>query len=673
MEVLLYTILTLCALGVLSAVILYFVAQKFRVEEDPRIDEVEKMLPGANCGGCGFAGCRGMADALVKQDDISALFCPVGGGDCMKAVAAYLGKSAPEKEPQVATVRCGGTCDKRPRTNEYNGARSCAVASSLYVGETGCAFGCLGFGDCVVSCAFDAIRMNPATGLPEVDPDKCTACGACVKACPKMIIELRKKWPKNRAVYVSCVSKDKGAVVMKACKAGCIGCGKCQKVCAFGAITIENNLAYIDPQKCKLCRKCVNECPTGAIGAPAVAKVAKGDKVVTGQLIAEAGSFMSANIHAPVSGTVTAVDMVPNGQGLRQMMITIKREGDDWAEGIDRSETIVRECTLSAQEIVARIKDAGIVGMGGATFPTHVKLSIPPGKKAESLIINGVECEPYLTSDHRTMLEHGEELLVGVTILMKAIAVEKAYIGIENNKPDAIAHLRRLAQGYKGIEVVPLKVKYPQGGEKQLIVAITGREVPPPPALPIDVGAVVCNASTTYAVYQAVQKHKPLIERVVTITGKGVREPKNLLTRMGTPVEALIEAAGGLPADAGKVINGGPMMGRAMVNLASPVTKGCSGITVMSGRDAQRREASQCIKCAKCVAACPMGLEPYYLSKMTQKKGWEEVEAQMITSCIECGCCQASCPSYLPLLDWVRLGKQTVMGIIRARAAAPKK
>lgn len=265
MEVLLYTILTLCALGVFSAVILYFVAQKFRVEEDPRIDEVEKMLPGANCGGCGFAGCRGMADALVKRDDISALFCPVGGGDCMKAVAAYLGKAAAEKQPEVATVRCGGTCEKRPRTNEYNGAKSCAVASALYVGETGCAFGCLGFGDCVVACAFDAIHINPKTGLPEVDADKCTACGACVKACPKMIIELRKKWPKNRAVYVSCVSKDKGAMVMKACKAGCIGCGKCAKVCPFGAITVENNLAYIDPQKCKLCRKCVNECPTGAI------------------------------------------------------------------------------------------------------------------------------------------------------------------------------------------------------------------------------------------------------------------------------------------------------------------------------------------------------------------------------------------------------------------------
>ena len=410
------------------------------------------------------------------------------------------------------------------------------------------------------------------------------------------------------------------------------------------------------------------------IGAPAVAKVAKGDKVLTGQLIAEAGSFMSANIHSPISGTVTAVDMVPNGQGLRQMMITIKREGDEWAEGIDRSETLVRECTLSGAEIIAKIKQAGIVGMGGATFPTHVKLSVPPGKKAEALIINGVECEPYLTSDHRTMLEHGEELLVGVTILMKALAVEKAYVGIENNKPDGIEHLRKLATGYKGIEIVPLQVKYPQGGEKQLIAAITGRQVPPPPALPIDVGAVVCNASTTYAVYRAVQKNMPLIERVVTVTGKGLKEPKNLLTRMGTPISTLLEAAGGLPEGVSlKVINGGPMMGRAMVNLASPVTKGCSGITVMSGHDAERREASQCIKCAKCVAACPMGLEPYFLSKMTQKKNWDELEARMITSCIECGCCQSSCPAYLPLLDWVRLGKQTVMGRIRARAAAAKK
>ena len=432
----------------------------------------------------------------------------------------------------------------------------------------------------------------------------------------------------------------------------------------------ENKLSSAKPIEVLPLPEVVNIPLAQHIGAPAVAKVAKGDKVLTGQLIAEAGSFMSANIHAPISGTVTAVDMVANGQGLRQMMITIKREGDEWAEGIDRSETLVKECSLSAQEIIAKIKEAGIVGMGGATFPTHVKLSIPAGKKAECVIINGVECEPYLTSDHRTMLEHGEELVVGVTILMKAVGVDKAYIGIENNKPDAIAHLSKIAAQYKGIEVVPLKVRYPQGGEKQLIAAVTGRQVPPPPALPIDVGAVVCNASTTFAVYQAVQKGLPLIQRVVTITGKNLKEPKNLLTRMGTPVSALIAAAGGLPENAGKVINGGPMMGRAMVNLDSPVTKGCSGITVMSEKDARRREASQCIKCAKCVAACPMGLEPYFLSKMTQKKNWDELEARMITSCIECGCCQSTCPAYLPLLDWVRLGKQTVMGRIRARAAA---
>lgn len=405
------------------------------------------------------------------------------------------------------------------------------------------------------------------------------------------------------------------------------------------------------------------------IGAPAVAKVAKGERVLVGQLIAEAGSFMSANIHSPISGTVTAVDMQSNGQGLRQMMITIKREGDEWLPEIDRSATLVAECDLSPKEIIERIKAAGIVGMGGATFPTHVKLSIPEGKRAQTLIINGVECEPYLTSDYRTMLERGEMLIAGTRILMRAIGVEKVYIGVENNKPDAVKHLRALLGDDKRVEVLSLKTKYPQGGEKQLIAAVTGRQVPPPPALPIDVGAVVCNASTAVAVYEAVQKHKPLIERVVTVTGKHLSSPKNLLTRMGTPVEALVAKCGGLPEGDVRVLNGGPMMGRPLVNLAMPVMKGCSGIVVMDGGEVRRGTESACIKCAKCVEACPMGLEPYLISKLARKKAWEALENNDITSCIECGCCQFTCPAYIPLLDYVRLGKQTVMGIIRARNA----
>ncbi len=403
------------------------------------------------------------------------------------------------------------------------------------------------------------------------------------------------------------------------------------------------------------------------IGAPAVVKVAKGDKVKVGELIAEAGGFVSANIHAPISGTITAVDLQPNGQGLRQMAVTIKREGDEWLESIDRSEELVRDCSLEPAEIVARIKAAGIVGMGGATFPTHVKLSIPEGKRAEVLIINGVECEPYLTSDYRTMLERGEQLLVGVSILMKAISVDRAVVGVENNKPDAIEHLKALAKEYVGIEVKALKTMYPQGGEKQLIAALTGREVPPPPALPIDVGAVVCNASTAVAVYEAVQKNKPLVERVVTVTGASLAEPRNLLTRFGTPVESLIARCGGLPEGDVRILNGGPMMGRPMSNLASPVMKGCSGITILSGKDALRGEPSACIKCAKCVEACPMGLEPYLLQRYTVKKAWNEIERNDITSCIECGCCQFTCPANIALLDYVRLAKQTVMGIIRAR------
>ena len=403
------------------------------------------------------------------------------------------------------------------------------------------------------------------------------------------------------------------------------------------------------------------------IGAPATAIVKKGDKVVVGQKIAEATGFMSANIHAPISGTVTAVDLQPNGQGIRQMMITIKREDDVWDEAIDRSETLVTECNLEPKAIIEKIKDAGIVGMGGATFPTHVKLSIPEGKRAEILIINGVECEPYLTSDYRTMLERGEQLIVGTRILMRAIGVTNAVIGVEANKPDAVKHLQAIVGTATDIKVQMLKTQYPQGGEKQLIAAVTGRQVPAPPALPIDVGAVVCNASTAVAVYEAVQKNKPLIERVVTVTGAAVPTPKNLLTRFGTPVEALIAKCGGLAEGDVKVINGGPMMGRALSNIAMPVMKGCSGITIMVGSATVRGVESACIKCAKCVEACPMGLEPYLLSKQARKRAWDAMEANDITSCIECGCCQFTCPANIPLLDYVRLGKQTVMGIIRAR------
>ena len=406
------------------------------------------------------------------------------------------------------------------------------------------------------------------------------------------------------------------------------------------------------------------------IGAPATPAVAKGDKVLTGQLIAQATGFVSANIHSPISGVVKAIEERANAEGLYRQMIVIKREGDEWVESIDRSTELKRECTLNPADIIAKIKDAGIVGMGGATFPTHVKLTVPDGQKAEILIINGVECEPYLTSDYRTMLERGEELLTGVEILMRALGVERAVIGVENNKPDAVAHLNNLiAKGnYRGIEVMPLKTRYPQGGEKQLIAAVTGRQVPPPPALPISVGAVVCNTSTSVAVYEAVQKNKPLIERVVTITGKEVKDTHNYIVRFGTSLNSFIEAAGGLPEGDVKVLNGGPMMGRAVVNLDSPVMKGCSGVTILSGKDAKRGKELSCIKCAKCVTACPMGLEPYLISKLAMKQLWDRAEDHNIMECIECGCCSYTCPSNLPLLDYIRIGKQTVMANIRARA-----
>lgn len=410
------------------------------------------------------------------------------------------------------------------------------------------------------------------------------------------------------------------------------------------------------------------------IGAPAKPVVKKGDKVKVGTLIAEAGGFISAPIHSSVSGTVLKVDNAINASGYLQPAIIINVEGDEWEETIDRSdklETLEEHPELTPEEIVNRIKAAGVVGMGGACFPTFVKLCPPPGAKPECVIINGVECEPYITSDYRLMMEKGDQLIEGVKILIAGAKVNKGYIGIEDNKPAAIDLLAKKLQekGISNIEVVPLAKKYPQGGEKQLVDAVIGRQVPAPPAIPVNVGAIVQNAGTAVAVYEAVMKHKPLFERYTTVTGKKLAKPSNFLVRMGTSFGELIDLCGGLPDGENKVLAGGPMMGKAVNSLDVPVGKGQNSVTILTDDDAHRKEAQPCIRCAKCVSACPMGLEPFLLATGSALKKWDMLEKEMITSCIECGSCQFTCPAHRPMLDNIRLGKQTVMGIIRSRAA----
>ncbi len=402
------------------------------------------------------------------------------------------------------------------------------------------------------------------------------------------------------------------------------------------------------------------------IGAPATAIVQKGDYVKVGQIIAKSSGFVSANIHSSVSGTVLKIDNVTDASGYPKPSIILKVEGDEWSEEIDRTTAINRTVAFEKDEIIKKIADAGIVGLGGATFPTNVKLSPPPGTKAEVLIINAVECEPYLTSDHIVMMEKGEEIMIGTQILMKSLNVDKAIIGIENNKPDAIKHLTELAQRYLGIEICPLKVKYPQGGEKQLIKATINREVPSG-ALPIAVGAVVQNVGTALAVYEAIQKNKPLFERVVTITGKSVKKPGNYLCRLGTPISNLIEAAGGLPEDTGKIIGGGPMMGKALINADIALTKGSSGVLIMNEKEAQRGQMQNCIRCGKCVSVCPMGLEPFLLMTLADKNMLERLETEKVMDCIECGSCSFTCPANRPLLDYIRLGKGRTGQMIRNR------
>lgn len=402
------------------------------------------------------------------------------------------------------------------------------------------------------------------------------------------------------------------------------------------------------------------------IGAPANQVVAKGDTVKTGQLIAEGKGFVSANVHSSVSGKVSKIDTSADSSGLKQNAVFIDVDGDDWLDTIDRSTDIVRDIRLSPEDIIKKCFESGIVGMGGATFPSHIKLSVPSGKKCDVLIINGVECEPYLTSDHRLMLEKGEEILVGVSILMKALRVEKAMIGIENNKPDAITRMTSLASSYKGITVHALKVKYPQGAEKQLIKALTNREVPSG-RLPVDVGAVVHNAGTAFAVYEAVQKNKPLIERVVTVTGKSISKPGNYMVRIGTPLSRVLEAAGGIPDDTGKIINGGPMMGKAVSNTEAPVVKGMSGIVLLPAAESARNAINPCIRCARCVSVCPIHLEPYLLMTLSERSMFERAEKERITDCMECGSCSFTCPAGRPLLDYIRLGKTTVIRMARQK------
>ena len=406
------------------------------------------------------------------------------------------------------------------------------------------------------------------------------------------------------------------------------------------------------------------------LGAPADCIVQKGDTVKTGQLIGTAKGFVSANVHSPATGTVTKVDTVMDHTGYYKPAVFINVEDEQWAEGIDTTDELLTEIKLDSKEIIDRIKECGIVGMGGATFPTHIKLMIPEGKKAEYVIINAAECEPYLTCDNRLLLEKTQEFLMGVKIVMKAVNAEKGVVGIEKNKASAIELLDKTIAGnkelYAGIMVQPLKTKYPQGGEKQIIKAITGREVPSG-KLPIETGCVVVNVSSSFAIYEAVQKHKPLIDRIVTVTGLSVKKPSNFRVRFGMPANLLIDEAGGLPENTTNIINGGPMMGKSVSVTDFPVIKGTSGILLMSDKEAQPRNTTNCIRCGKCMSVCPMGLEPYLLNREAKFDLFDETEKHHIMDCIECGSCEFTCPANIPLLDYIRYGKARTGAIIRSR------
>ncbi len=403
------------------------------------------------------------------------------------------------------------------------------------------------------------------------------------------------------------------------------------------------------------------------LGAPAEPIVAKGDKIKTGQLIAKANGFISANIHSPVSGIVKSIELIPDLAGNLVQHIVITVEGDEWIENIDRSSEIKRDLSLTGPEIISKIAEMGIVGLGGAAFPTHIKLNPPPNRTAEFLIINGAECEPFLTSDYRIMIEMPEQILLGSMLMMKALNVKKAYIGIENNKPLAIKKLKELCHSsYKNISVVTLKKRYPQGGEKQLIEAITGRQVPSM-GLPIDVGVVVQNVGTALAVYEACQKNKPLFEGIVTVTGKCMKEQRNFRLRVGTSFDEVLSQIGGIPGDASKLVSGGPMMGKAVAKIEATTTKSTSALLLLTDEETKRGPERNCIRCAKCADVCPMGLEPFLLNRLSRAGRVDDLERNFVQDCIECGSCMYTCPANIPLLDSIRYSKAQVLKILRSR------
>lgn len=392
------------------------------------------------------------------------------------------------------------------------------------------------------------------------------------------------------------------------------------------------------------------------IGSPAKIIVSVGDKVKVGSILAEADGFLSASVFSSVSGEVKKIEEIDNGQGYLETVITIKREGDEFADNLDLSEDIVKEFSSDKEELINAIRKAGIVGMGGAGFPTPIKTTIPEDKKADILIINGIECEPYLTADSRLMEERSEQIIIGARILNKILGIQNAVIAIDENKPRAIEKLTKLTKTYIGVNVQACKSVYPMGGEKQLINAITGREVPTG-KLPIDVGCVVQNVATVYAVYEAVQKNIPLFRRVLTVSGNIDWNPCNYMVRIGTPISFVLKENKVEMSKVGKVLVGGPMMGQAISALDAPVTKTTSGITVLSEETAFKPEPTNCIRCSKCTEVCPMGLMPFAIKEAVDLNETDSLKALNVDSCISCGSCSYICPAKIPLMDYCKIGK----------------